>query len=398
MHFTSSNVSSPVNSTSVTIGVNNHTSTVALVYGENTFPTPWPVLVLGLTISFATSVWGIYSQYRLYRDVKDRKRLFERSGRLLPPRPLELGSTLVTTVSMAVSTIRASSAFIQAVKAMKGGSGRFTSGSTILTINLSLIPYMYQVSDPDASIVASAFALGVRFLALADFILAVGAGAMMDVAFLRPSEPYYSKWYQTGGNCPIFVGSCPALPIVGCGLNDSTLAGASGLPLDDPNMLNGANYLRYEGYIEAILFWIIMGLVVIFLLSVFYSAARGAARGESPWQQTTSQAPNQEEEKTPHEKFIDELLGSILGKVLNPPTILVTAAITITLHCLQEMRPKSIAVVDSFGPLRNASTLVANSTSWSDCFMVHPPADHYGFLSFWWQKYQDRLETLLALN
>jgi hypothetical protein len=54
------------------------------------------------------------------------------------------------------------------------------------------------------------------------------------------------------------------------------------------------------------------------------------------------------------------------------------------------MKPKSIYVVDSFGPLVPASALLpgqnytgGNSTSWSDCFEIRAPSDKWGFLGYW---------------
>jgi hypothetical protein len=74
------------------------------------------------------------------------------------------------------------------------------------------------------------------------------------------------------------------------------------------------------------------------------------------------------------------VLWSVIGQAV--PGIVLTA--------LQESKPKSVFVVDSFGPVVPAPGLLpgrnytgGNSTSWSDCFEIRAPSDKWGFLAYW---------------
>lgn len=84
--------------------------------------------------------------------------------------------------------------------------------------------------------------------------------------------------------------------------------------------------------------------------------------------------------------------------------VIVFTGVTIPLHCLQETNPRSILVVDSFGPLGPAPALSpsdvysgGNSTHWSNCFHIHAPADRWGFWHVWWEEHGKELDSILAL-
>jgi len=81
----------------------------------------------------------------------------------------------------------------------------------------------------------------VAILAIVNISLCVISAIIMTADVVNRGHSYYSKWFVSGGNCPLFVGKCQELQYVGCGLD--TLSGPNGIQYRDPNILHSANYL-----------------------------------------------------------------------------------------------------------------------------------------------------------
>ena len=382
------------------VGLHNHSSTVGLIYANNTFPTPWPILTVSILYSFITSLWALISDYRI---LKKRFR-----------NPSMPAMTVIRTVLMLGSqTIRIFSVCTSSIAALQNvDGGKFASPLSSLTLTLSMVPYLNSVwvHVPDTSYRTKVFWTAVQAVAAVNTIISIVITCITFVGFLRPADPYYSKSYLSGGNCPIVVSSCLDTSMVGCGLDNKTLAGKSYVNPQDPNIIHWANYIRAEGYIESILFWISsplslfafgsllflavvnMGLVIA---SPFSSTARVAFR-----QQAASSYPKYQQEgpanptQTIDNVYNEALEGGLGQKASSPLLILIFAAIEIPLHYLQEAKPRSVYVIDSLGPLVEANSTL---TSWSDCFKIHAPADHYGFLNTWAQNYANETAVYLGL-
>jgi hypothetical protein len=399
-HQVSDNASvfSPFNTSSLAMGENNHLSTVGLVYTENTFPTPWPILIINIAVSIVTGGFGVISDFRLVTQ-KAKK---ERSMGLI--------SVIITIACVAYQTIRCISEFYNSIKAFRRENGKFASGLSTAGLILSLYPYLTPtwMVLPDISTRTKNFWSIVQIIAYIDSFIALTVTAMVFGAYLRPSALYYGKTFLSGGNCPFVVTSCSSLPQVGCGLDNSTIAGTNYIKPGNPDSTHWTNYIRSAEYVQSIMFFISIGLIVlptcvfscIFSCIAGYDSGRRSARAEQQSQYQLSQYLEPEDPEPENlalrtnEDSEEGKWAGVLFRAVSIFMILIFAAIEIPLHYVQEAKPRSISVLDSFGPLQWAN---ATTDSWSDCFQLHAPADRNGFLSTWWQTYQKDALIIMGL-
>jgi hypothetical protein len=183
-----------------------------------------------------------------------------------------------------------------------------------------------------------------------------------------------------GGNCPLPVGSCQHLDYVGCGLN-ATL----GIAPKDVNIIDTANYLRIWEYIGAIGSFIVWSVIFAVLPFAFaYGVKQGLDEIKEGQQQQGYQSGMRGGDLSENGEVYASLAMYVLWGII------LQAAPGIVLTVLQESKPKSIFVVDSFGPVVPTPALLpgqnytgGNSTSWSDCFEIRAPSDKWGFLAYW---------------
>ena len=196
---------------------------------------------------------------------------------------------------------------------------------------------------------------------------------------VQRKEPYYSKWDLVGGNCPPAVGSCQQLKYFGCG--QDTLPNGLGLGVRDPNIIDTANYLRifqFIGGIQTFIVW--LPTLASFCIALYTNVLTG-------WFIVSALLRGDTIQKAEDEDTTELVMGQLAYAAL---FVFIQSIPAITLTAIQESKPKSIFIVDGFGPLVKAPALLAgqnytggSGASWSDCFEIRAPADKWGFLGYW---------------
>jgi len=210
-------------------------------------------------------------------------------------------------------------------------------------------------------------------------MLLILPSAQSALRVVQRKEPYYSKWDLVGGNCPLPVGSCHQLKYFGCG--QQTLPNGLAIGVRDPNIINTANYLRifqFIGGIQTFIVWV--PTLVISFMNLYVHVVKG-------WKIITIYASGHIPQKSEGEEVEDLKLSSLALAAL---FVFIQSIPSLTLTGIQESKPKSIFIVDGFGPLVKAPALLpgqnytgGNGTSWSDCFEIRAPLDKWGFLGHW---------------
>jgi hypothetical protein len=371
---------SPFNTTSVSTGIFNpeHTSTATLIYNPQSIPTPWPVLASGYIVSLIGTLWIL-------------KDYFQKGEAYAVP---DKGFTIKTWWNIGDTSYQAYRIIVAVRKAIQ-------------SVHNPLIPTqdLYQLEFMGLALAKSSFidifynaprvnAYLKIVISVISILVAIPAYESALRVVHRDSQ-YYSRWQLVGGNCPLVVGSCQHLEYVGCGINATT-----GIALRDPNIINTSNYLRiweYIGGIGTLIVWpivIIWTVITYIIVATEVLEARAAAKRDGsavlhaqlakhPAMRRVMELVNVENSREMGRMFLKWVPGFFLA-------IIVQAVPGIVLTVIQQQRPKSIFVVDSFGPLAHAPTLLpaqnytgGNATSWSDCFEIHAPSDKWGFTDYW---------------
>src|ERR1700761_4221740 len=101
----------------------SNVSVLALQYEVNTLPTPWPILVTSIGLSFLISLYGLLTSNK-------------------PPDTLF--TLIIEPIVTLINTIRAITAFITAMLAITVQKGRFQSPSALAAMLLAILPSVVQ--------------------------------------------------------------------------------------------------------------------------------------------------------------------------------------------------------------------------------------------------------------
>jgi hypothetical protein len=173
----------------------SHHSTVAIIYDPTTLPTPWPVLVTGLSLSILVALYGVLTMNNRHPD-SDGSRSFPHIG------------DIIATV---ISAIRATTAFITAIRAVSTYSGRFQSPAALAVLSSSIIPSLFDGGISPLTLI-NGYSLLVASLAT----------CIMTFSFYNHKLNYYAEWFLVGGTCPSVLPSCDRIsryPRPGCSDN-----------------------------------------------------------------------------------------------------------------------------------------------------------------------------------
>jgi len=174
--------SSPVHFNKTLIGEwnHNHTSTVALVYGKNTVPTPWPIYLAGLLISLGTAIYSTISGRPDPNSVEKRH-----------------VRAIIGFFMSLYQAIRAVSGFIGLCLALSNQGGHYLAPSAITCVLLSLVKGTLDVGA--YSFARTIMGLGASFAVVTLIIMII----------LQVFDPngagYYAEWLVVNGNCPRVV-------------------------------------------------------------------------------------------------------------------------------------------------------------------------------------------------
>lgn len=348
---------SPFNTTSLTYGTYNpnHTTNATLVYTPETVPTPWLVLIFGYLHCIYTLLSGIWSMVNPKR----------RSS-------LKKFNTLTNTVYICYRFVAAFRKSIQSMHNPAVPTGDLFQLDFMIAT--AAVHSTKQIFDNHPVI---NWLINVVVWALSILLYVPSTQSALRV--VQRQQPYYSKWDLVGGNCPLAVGSCQQLKYFGCG--QETLPNGLGLGVRDPNIIDTANYLRIFQFIGGIQTFIVLPLTaIVFCIALGANVVTG-------WTIITGLLSGGTIEKEEDEESKEQLMSSLGSVAL---LIFIQSIPSITLTAIQESKPKSIFVVDGFGPLVKAPALLpgqnytgGNGASWSDCFEVRAPSDKWGFLGYW---------------
>ena len=348
---------SPFNTTSLTNGTFDptHTTNATLVYTPETVPAPWLVLTFGYLHCLVTLLSSIY--------------------RLLNPKRRSSLKKLIAFANTFYTCYRFVAVFRKALLSINNPG--------VPTEDLFQLDFMLVLaaSHQSSGIFNNSPVLNwlINVVVWALSMLLVVPSGISALRVVQRKEPYYSKWDLVGGNCPLAVGSCQQLKYFGCG--QDTLPKWLGLGVRDPNIIDTANYLRifqFIGGIQTFIVW--LPTLVSFCYALYVNVLTG-------WFIITALLRGERIEKAEDEDTTDLVMGQ-LG--LAAFFVFIQSIPAITLTAIQETKPKSIFIVDGFGPLVKAPALLAgqnytggSGTSWSDCFEIRAPSDKWGFLGYW---------------
>jgi hypothetical protein len=107
----------------------NHTSTVGIAFDRTSLPTPWPILLGSLGLSLITASWALYT-------IRESARRNWFTG---------LWFTLL-------NTIRSVSALVATSRIIAGHGGHWSPPTSLCTLVLANIPYIYRSPAPFDSI------------------------------------------------------------------------------------------------------------------------------------------------------------------------------------------------------------------------------------------------------
>ncbi|OCK75840.1 hypothetical protein K432DRAFT_408678 [Lepidopterella palustris CBS 459.81] len=377
---------SPFNTSSLTHGTfdASHTTNATLIYTPQSIPTPWLVLTFGYALSFVGYIGDI-------------KNFIKRGDEYGIPK----GTSLKTYAKIIHGCYSAYRVFASVRKAIQSMHNPLIPTQDLYQAEF-LANALTQFTMLDVFYNRPRLNLWIKFIASGISLLVAIPAWQSALRVVHRDDQYYSRWSLVGGNCPLPVASCQQLEYVGCGLNATT-----GIAPKDPNIIKTANYLRIWEYIGGIGVFIVWPIVaVIMVLSFVHGIKLGLDQLKeasdqtplptaqpSPWETTklgnrvstraATEAANREESQEWGELYKNMAPHLIWGLIAQAVPALVLTA-------LQQQKPKSIYVVDSFGPLVKAPALLAgqkysggNGTSWSDCFEIRAPVDKWGFLDYW---------------
>jgi len=239
----------------------SHTSTLAVTY--DSFPTPWPILLVSILITIITAHIGWRSQFRSWHPHADMQRLMpepgtdlyyameakipkrrDSNGKNIRPSRWELaalqdevnydpnddiqphggvgyGRMVLTLFGAAWTTWRVVFSFILVLVSTFDVNSSLPDPWSIIVLLIVCQIYLSSRGFPRAINLLMAFNIAIMFVAF-----------MLSTWGPRASTNYYGKMIVTGGNCPFFWGgNCPLnfateqinknMTVVGC-LTNST--------------------------------------------------------------------------------------------------------------------------------------------------------------------------------
>ncbi|KAH6665488.1 hypothetical protein B0J14DRAFT_232615 [Halenospora varia] len=360
----------------------SHFSTVALSYDAKTLPTPWPVLLASFMISFLLTARGIQSSLKIHNDT--------------------ITSRIFDHIATGINSVRAVTAFLTALAAIRTNEARFEAPSALAMMALSIVPSLLPSHPWD---------LPRALVAAVNLFLTFLSMCFMTFGVYNHKLDYYAKWLPAGGNCPVFLNGCWPFNVVGCGFIQYYPSQGSEYEAE-PNLSHIQNKLAFaEQIMGSLLMWVI-GLVGVGLGFGFVWLILGGFRNvdwSDLWDYLSGgQDPDPSE---PDNGFV-----AIRGifYIISLIGILIYATITLPLHITQQRQSRTFAVADSFGnvsndagwdtyyhqwPALNAtySGDSINGTAWIDCFNVTTPVDYWGFAGEWWEIHKRQIQVILPV-
>jgi len=312
-------------------------------------------------------------------------------------------SRVLDHLSTGINSVRAITAFITALAAIRANTGRYEAPSALVMMMLSIWPSIIPRTRWDRP---RAVLGGINYL------LAFVSTCFMTFGLYNHDLNYYAKWITIGGSCPVFIDQCYQFPHVGCGVfdyYDAIVFDSDILFNGEPNLDHEQNTLAFADQIlGSILIYPIALVLVVGILSMCVL----------PWflmaKNRTRRPPNQESQESSDDEAETRLVfAQIYG--LSLVAIVIYALIAIPLHVKQQRTPKTFFVADSFGQATNdwgfhnmsdlpqsppewtSSYTGDNGTVWTDCFNISTPVDYWGFAAGWWKIHRQQIQAILPV-
>jgi hypothetical protein len=359
------NFTTPFFTDTLAVGSLNRTSTVAVVYTPKSIPTPWPIELAGVIMTFASAIWTII------RVKKAAQKWW------------------IAFAFTALNFIRAFSSFISVLKAFThrddpDGPGRWLAVSMVGSFTLATIPFSLKTPHP-----FKPFGVLTTCMSLTTFVLMLIVQWSKDV----PGRLPYGGVEIIGGNCPVFIGSCndttiPWAKQIGCGWNMTTA----------PSFSPKTPVSIVEQYASMVMLWPIILLFgpLVWLSPLVLLLLWGMIDGMVQWVRKPTYDAEEEALKVGKKWLIALAVLQILF-ILSVGLISVTGNLITVAPNKVGQQVQVYGIVDSFGPPRNLTTEVAGN-SWSDCFPIPLPTSNLGFITEWWDKQKRRPETWLGFT
>ena len=315
----------------------SNVSVLALQYEVNTLPTPWPILVTSIGLSFLISLFGLLT-----------------SGRS-PDTQLTL---IMEPIIVLINTIRAITTFITALMAISVQKARFQSPSALAVMLLAILPSVIQQNKKLKRLrLAYIGMMNVALVAIANIL----ASLLSWVLTLTGRRYSYALMNMKGGYCLKNENQCH-LEVLG---NISWI---------DGNIIGLVEYLLADSFLA--IFMLILVANVIPLIKRF------THRNVPNLYFITFYVWPLDIRNTSDRKRV-QLVAFIW--------IIMYACIAIPVHFTQERNSKTYDLLE----IVNDFTI---ADQWSGCPNVTSPTDRLGFISLWWQEYRTRVETILPVT
>jgi hypothetical protein len=315
----------------------SNVSVLALQYEVNTLPTPWPILVTSIGISFLISLYGFLTSNK------------SADTRL---------TLIIEPIIAVVNTIRAVTAFVSALMAITVQKARFQSPSALAAMLLAVLPSIVQRNEKLKRLkLAYIGVINVFLVVLANIF----ASLLSWVLTFTGKRYSYALMNMNGGYCVKNQLQCH-LEVFG------SIAWVDG------------NAIGLEEYILADTF---LGIILLVLIAnIIPLMKRFVYRNRRDYFFDTFKIWPVDIRYTSNRRRI-QLITLIW--------ITIYACISLPVHITQERISKTYSLAD-------VTTDQVLIDQWSGCPNVTSPTDALGFLSGWWQEYRTRLEAILPVT
>ncbi|KUJ09805.1 uncharacterized protein LY89DRAFT_740874 [Mollisia scopiformis] len=424
-----------------------HTTLMNAQYAPNNIPTPWPLVVFSLLLSFiiccigaAAALMSVDPQGMSAKStsiplsrISGKRKVTVTSTTTVTAvsyKPRSLPRTIIYYLTVVFCTFRAISAFIIGLKSLQDDTTPLAAPSVILLALIST-----QIMDCNIG----HNPLTRLILELDIIALAISFGMSGYAPNHHEWWPRYSTMKITDGNCPVYAGDCmsqaPHWLSVGCGDWSTPTNYDSGVSYGYPevfylpyqntgdlNVQTGMNTL-HATEMTIIVFGSVWWCFVFFhildifttLEDIFKRKPAGTSLGGTSLGGTSLGG-------TLNQRSIFSSIKSLLAPlsprarrqpaprkvatawqqsyyplicVLGLFVAFVVMLMSIGAHASQMMKKQQTTYLESFGPqvgtnfttdgngVITGSDYWGNATSWSDCFVVRAPGSRNGFWSEW---------------
>ncbi|KAF3126817.1 hypothetical protein TWF703_010303 [Orbilia oligospora] len=361
----------------------NHTSTVSIVYDQQTILVPWPWLLVSFTLSFLVALWGYYSTLKQRNEAR--------------------GENLRAKITLAIlllTTVRSIATFILTIKTFLPEPNRYPPASAIAALFISTLS-----SALDCGLLSARFygAVVKRIAQLNAWITFASVVMTFILPFVKGAFEY-GYYGLTGGNCPV--------------------ARAEFWGATVRNVDNLALTVTFTSPSELALAVLAILLGAYITISGFHLISQTRDLIEYVWnyRQEVERKKAREQEANSEELYF---VGSLKREKPKAPirkdasvfillSILVFTFVSVPLHAYQESKPKDIIIVDGFGKKdtvrkesagpkfreqvqKQISGENTDASSWVDCYTLGAPSSKDGFMKTWIELQKREPLTFLAM-